>query len=491
MSPAAAHSQAMLRALLLLALAAAAAASRGRVLVLTETPGAWRARFGGLAASLDAWGFTTDVRAADDASLRLREWDDWLYDKLILIPGGKGGGEGGGGGGDGRGAPRSAAAAAGAMSRASGDATSIAPVDREATVAPRTGRPPPARRFPPTPRPPDLGGALSSTAVVEFVESGRDALLALSSAATEDVRALADFFAVDVLGAAVAPTACAGGDAARVLAPVTGPAPIVGDAAGGSVVFEGVALAISPRAKQAWAALPAPAAAATAAANSPGGNALTLVAAVQTTANARLVVSGSESLLADASARAVPGPGGRLVTPANAAFARSLLAWALNEAGSLTASPIRHRLAAPVGGAPRRGGDAPYRVGDDVTVEIDVWESTPGGGRKPFAAKDVQVEYTMMDPHVRMFLAPPANASSPATLAATFKAPDVYGVFKFVVRHSRPGLSFVRREAVAPLRPFKHDEFDRFLPSAYPYYTAATAVSVAFFGACLAALYSE
>jgi oligosaccharyltransferase complex subunit beta len=488
-------------ALLLLALAAAAPAafaSRGRVLVLTDTPGAWRARFGGLAAALDAWGFSVDARAADDPSLRLREWDEWRYDKLVLIPGSKGGerwrrwlwGRDGA-----RAADPARPAAAAAPARTRRDAAWMLSIDRVARRGQRVaaGRPSPAPRFPPTPRPPpaDLGGALSSTAVVEFVESGRDALLALSADATEDVKALADFFSVDVVGPAVAPTACAGGDAFRLLVPVTGPAPIVGGAAGGRVVFEGVALTLPPRAKQAWAALPAPPSASTTTPGAPGGPALALVAAVQTTANARLLVSGSEALLADASTAPVLGAGGRVAAPANAALARSLLAWAFNEAGSLDASPIRHRLATPgPGGARRRGGDAPYRVGDEVTVEIDVWEAVPGGGRRPFRGGDVQVEYTMLDPHVRLFLAP-ANATSSPTLAATLKAPDVYGVFKFVVRHARPGLSFVDREAVAPLRPFAHDEFDRFLPAALPYYTAAGAVSVAFFGACLAALYSE
>lgn len=79
--------------LLLTALAAppaTAAPPRGRVLALTERPGEFRTRFARLASALDAWGFAVDERAVDDASLRVRHWDEWAYDKMVVVPGGKG-----------------------------------------------------------------------------------------------------------------------------------------------------------------------------------------------------------------------------------------------------------------------------------------------------------------------------------------------------------------------------------------------------------------
>lgn len=375
---------------------------------------------------------------------------------------------------------------------------------------------------PPPPASPDLGGALSSAAVVAFVESGRDVLLALSPAATPDMRALAAAFGVDVDPAPsvlLAPSSCAGGDAASVLAPVTGPPPMVGGAAGGPpVLYRGAALTVAPTARQAWPALVAPASAASSAA-APGGppaaagGAAALVVGAQTRANARVVVSGSADVFSDA-ATADAAPCGAPSAPApvgNAAFASAVLAWAFNEAGSLVAGPLRHSLADPAGvtgvaGVTTRPGDAPYRVGDPLVVALDVAERVPGGGLKPFApSDDVQVEYTMLDPHVRTFLNPvvktsfanATNAAAPspdprfATLAAAFAAPDVYGVFKFAVHHARPGWSFIDQETVAPVRPFNHNEYDRFLPAAYPYYTAAASVSVAFFVAVGVALYSE
>lgn len=76
---------------------AAPSAPRARVLALTERVGELRASYSTLAAALDAWGFSVDERAVDDPALRVRVWDDWLYDKLLVVPGGKGeegGGEG-------------------------------------------------------------------------------------------------------------------------------------------------------------------------------------------------------------------------------------------------------------------------------------------------------------------------------------------------------------------------------------------------------------
>ena len=336
------------------------------------------------------------------------------------------------------------------------------------------------------------------------------------------MRALAAAFGADAeppSSRALAPTACANGDAATLLAPVTGPAPMVSAAAGGAVAYRGTGFTIAPAARSTWPSLVAPPAASSSAAPSSGkpaaaGASLALVVGAQTRANARFLVAGSDDLFSDAAAGDVVPCGATAATPtANAAFAVASLAWAFNEAGSLVASPLRHSLADPARAkahgtpsAATRVGDAPYRVSDPLTVAVGVAERTPGGGLRPYApVDDVQVEYTMMDPHVRTFLNPvvaPSNTTTPAlvrstpdpryaTLAATFTAPDVYGIFKLAVHHARPGWSFVDDEAVAPLRPFNHDEYDRFLPSAFPYYTAAASVSVAFFVACAVALYSE
>eukprot|EP00639_Heterosigma_akashiwo_P029114 CAMPEP_0194688364 /NCGR_PEP_ID=MMETSP0295-20121207/16880_1 /TAXON_ID=39354 /ORGANISM="Heterosigma akashiwo, Strain CCMP2393" /LENGTH=131 /DNA_ID=CAMNT_0039577017 /DNA_START=3 /DNA_END=399 /DNA_ORIENTATION=+ len=57
--------------------------------------------------------------------------------------------------------------------------------------------------------------------------------------------------------------------------------------------------------------------------------------------------------------------------------------------------------------------------------------------------------------------------------STTLKTPDVYGVFKFHVLYRRPGLSVINFDTQVSVRPFKHDEYERFIPAAFPYYAGA------------------
>jgi len=223
------------------------------------------------------------------------------------------------------------------------------------------------------------------------------------------------------------------------------------------------------------------------------GKALALAVGVQALSGGRAVISGSADALSDEMA----------TEELNSDFISAVSAWAFEDAGALRASPLRHSLLKPLSPAANGGssdgfhrwGDAPYRIGDEVKVELDVMEADGRGGWKPFAAPssdEIQVEYRMLDPFVRVALKPSSSGSNHnGTFSAVVKAPDVYGVFKFAVHFVRPGLTPLHVEAVAPLRPFRHDEFDRFLMAAAPYYATLASVSVAFFAVVAVALYSE
>ena len=58
--------------------------------------------------------------------------------------------------------------------------------------------------------------------------------------------------------------------------------------------------------------------------------------------------------------------------------------------------------------------------------------------------------------------------------------PDVYGVFKFVVQYSRPGYTSIELSEQVPVRPFRHNEYERFIVSAYPYYVSVLSLMLAF-----------
>lgn len=69
--------------------------------------------------------------------------------------------------------------------------------------------------------------------------------------------------------------------------------------------------------------------------------------------------------------------------------------------------------------------------------------TTPEGSSSwaPVTLDDLQLDFTMLDPHIRTALTADTSASHPSarTYSAKFKAPDRHGVFKFVVEYWRPG----------------------------------------------------
>lgn len=87
----------------------------------------------------------------------------------------------------------------------------------------------------------------------------------------------------------------------------------------------------------------------------------------------------------------------------------------------------------------------------------------------------------MLDPHLRLPLS--AAGASPSTTAtrfsARFKAPDRHGVFTLKVDYRRSGWSFIDEKTVISITPPRHDEYERFITGAIPYYGGALSVSVA------------
>ena len=133
-----------------------------------------------------------------------------------------------------------------------------------------------------------------------------------------------------------------------------------------------------------------------------------------------------------------------------------------------------------------------YRINDAVVYELTLEEYDPlsnmsestCGMWKPFVAEDAQLEFVMLDPYIRTRLLPCHKAESGCSLGlhqAIFKIPDVYGIFKFRFLYRRAGYSVLHSEIQVSVRPYKHDEYDRFISNAFPYYTSAISMMIAFF----------
>lgn len=109
------------------------------------------------------------------------------------------------------------------------------------------------------------------------------------------------------------------------------------------------------------------------------------------------------------------------------------------------------------------------------------------GGWTPYRAEDVQLEFVMLDPYVRTFL----EHDGRGRFAKLFKIPDVYGVYKFRVMYRRPGLSALAVNTQVSIRPFHHNEYERFIFSAFPYYASAFSMMAGFLVFGAAFLYSK
>ena len=62
-----------------------------------------------------------------------------------------------------------------------------------------------------------------------------------------------------------------------------------------------------------------------------------------------------------------------------------------------------------------------------------------------------------------------------------FKLPDVYGVFQFKVDYNRLGYTHLYSSTQVSVRPLQHTQYERFIPSAYPYYASAFSMMLGLF----------
>jgi len=228
-----------------------------------------------------------------------------------------------------------------------------------------------------------------------------------------------------------------------------------------------------------------------------------LVTALQARNNARVVFSGSIDMFSN-EFFTTKLANGELV--GNELFCSELSKWVFSEAGVLRFRDVSHSKS---DGTPpdvilheKDRPDLPqtlfpdpeitrnslvYRIKDEIVYSmiVEVYED---GQWKPFHATDMQMEFVMLDPYVRKTMV--ADKKSGKFIAA-FTAPDDYGVYKFRVLYRRVGLSVLHAETTVSIRPFKHNEYDRFIPSAYPYYTSAFSVMSGFFLFSLLFLFSD
>ena len=197
-----------------------------------------------------------------------------------------------------------------------------------------------------------------------------------------------------------------------------------------------------------------------------------LLSAYQTRSNTRVLFAASSDVCSNAFASATLTVNGKSQRSGNAELCHNLFAWTFREQGVLRARQLTHHQVGSSDVNPHS-----YRV-SDYTVFSIIIEQYNGSTHEwePFIAPDIPLSFTMIDPYIRHPLTPHANG----TYTTQFQVPDVYGVYKYVVEYKRTGFSSLLATHQVSVTPYRHDQYERFLWVAYPYYVSALTLMAAF-----------
>jgi len=203
------------------------------------------------------------------------------------------------------------------------------------------------------------------------------------------------------------------------------------------------------------------------------GYKIKLVNAYQGRNNRRVVISGSSSLCSNKLYFLSSLDGTNPLQSPNALFCQDILNWNFQRSGVLRYDNIRHQR--------KTDGKTldTYRVKDQLEYMIDIYEyEAKTNTWKPYLSDDLQLEWVMMNPYYIQQMK--LLSSNKPTYHISFKVPDKFGVFKFIIDYKRLGYSYLDVSTKVPLRPYNHNEYPRFLPTAYPYYLAVISTLLVF-----------
>ncbi|EYU44660.1 hypothetical protein MIMGU_mgv1a0072661mg, partial [Erythranthe guttata] len=334
--------------------------------------------------TLQSRGFDLDFKLADDPSIAVKRYGQYLYDGLVLFS-------------------------------------------------------PSADRF---------GGSLNIEGVLDFVDSGHDLILAGDSNASDLIRNIAaecgvefdedtSAMVIDHAGYAVSETE---GDHTLIASDEF----IQSDVILGSkkleapVLFKGIGHSLNPENSLVLKVLSASSSAYSAnptskLSNPPSltGTSISLVSVVQARNNARIMISGSLGLFSNRLFRSGVQKIGSLnkyEKSGNEQFVTELSKWIFHERGHLKAVHLKHNKIGET--------EEPsiYRINDDLEFSVEIFEWS-GTSWVPYVANDVQVQFYMMSPYVLKTL----STNQKGLYHTSFKVPDVYGVFQFKIEYQRLG----------------------------------------------------
>ncbi|XWS45370.1 hypothetical protein CRYUN_Cryun15aG0131000 [Craigia yunnanensis] len=386
--------------------------------------------------SVKSRGFNLEFKLADDPTLSLQRYGQYLYDALILF-------------------------------------------------SPSTER---------------FGGSLDSAAVIDFVDSGHDLIVTADASATDLIKNIAIECGVDFDEDSSAMVidhksyAISGTEGDHTL--IASDDFIQSDAILGKtkieapVLFKGIAHSVNAANGQVLKVLSASPSAYSANPESKllsppllTGSAISLVSVVQARNNARIMITGSLDLFSNRLLRTTVQKAGspdKYEKSGNEQFVTEISKWVFHDRGHLKAVNLKHQKVGET------DEPAMYRIKDDLKFSVEIYEWS-GKSWEPYVADDVQVQFYMMSPYVLKAL----STNGKGLYDASFKVPDVYGVFQFKVDYHRLGYTSLSLSKQIPVRPFRHNEYERFITTAFPYYGASFTSMAGFFIFSILYLYNK
>jgi len=327
----------------------------------------------------------------------------------------------------------------------------------------------------------EFGGTVTSSTFIDFIDRGGNLLVATDSSIGDPIREIASECGVEfdedgtyVIDHTHYDLSDISGDHTLIVSEDISQTPVITGNTKGKALFRGVGSLVNPENPLLVSVLSGSSSSYSYSPEKPIskplpfviGSETTLIAAFQARNNARAVFSGSLEFFSNQFFdQPVQTPGqSPQSSSVNKVLAEELTKWAFKERGVLRASnPRHHRLG-------ETEKPQSYRIKDNITYSVEVEEFVQGKW-VPYVADDIQLELVMLDPYVRLNLVRPDSKAS--TYSITFTAPDVYGVFTFKLDYRRQGYTWLTLKEVIPLKPFRHNEYERFIVAAYPYYASA------------------
>jgi len=218
------------------------------------------------------------------------------------------------------------------------------------------------------------------------------------------------------------------------------------------------------------------------------GNDITLVAGIQFRNNARAMFIGSLSFMSNKILEqkmivTFDQEKTRMdrIASSNQKFIQHTFGWVAGMSGRVRVTSIKHKL---------EDGDRNefYYINERVKVQVtmEVWQEDSWEPIPP-EFDDVWLEFHRLDPFIRGKL----NNEGGGKLVAFVDVPDTYGVFNFIVSFNKLGYTRIEAKKQVTVRPLRHDMYERFITSAYPYYFSAFSMMFGVFLLSFAFLYHQ